>query len=87
MSLSPKKTKKKAKSKNTTSLPRERKFKVGYMTRIFEEAGRYGSRTDAADAAEALGDRYYTRVTKVKVRDYAKPKPFQLWKYKKPAWK
>lgn len=73
--------------KKVDKLPKERKFNVGHITRIFEEAGRYRSRTDAAEAADKLGDRYYTRVTKVKVKDYADPRPFQLWKKKKPAWK
>jgi hypothetical protein len=69
-------------------MPRERKFKVGYMTRVFEEAGKFGSKTDASDAAERLGDRYYTRITKIKEREMtARPKRYQLWKCKKPEWK
>ena len=66
---------------------RQRKFKIGYMTRVFDDAGRFSSKTDASDAAKKLGPRYYTRITRVKVRDYEHPKPYQLWKCKKPEWK
>lgn len=84
MSLRPKTRKRPKKSREKTTLPKERKFKVGYMTRIFEEAGRYESKSKADNAAEKLGDRYYTRKTKVRG---TYPLTVQLWKCKKPEWK
>ena len=81
MSLRPKKTKGRIKKQ---TLPKQRKFNVGYMTRIFEQSGRYESKSKAKEAAKKIGDRYYFRYTKVKG---TYPNNVQLWKSKKPEWK
>ena len=68
--------------------PKTRKFKNiggGLYTFIFEDAGKFGSKTEVEEAKKKIGDDYYTRTTRVKIRDYANPKPFQLWKKKKPG--
>lgn len=68
-------------------LTKDRKFKVGHITRIFERHRQYPNKSKAQNAAARLnGQRYYTRVTKVKGKrgfghDYV------VWKKKKPEWK
>lgn len=64
-------------------MTRTRKFKVGVYTRVFEPAGQYGTKTEIEAAKRRLGNNYNTRTTRIKIRDYAKPKRYQLWKKKK----
>ena len=78
--------KKGRKKKPKSNLPKQRKFKIGHITRIFDlhkkfTGFQFNNRNLAEEEAEKLQkQRFYTRISKVK-HGYA------VWKCKKPEWK